>query len=270
MTTTTPASLSQPQQIPVPIKPGIATSEGWLTALTIALGSLPAILRALGVKYDTSPLVQAIGLIISGLSGIHFTAQRTSLKRAHLAANALSMPSHVPAALATAAATIATIALLACGAGTTAGSQIVAGVGSASSTFVQCEGVNLEQDVGATGLSILATVAKDLLAADFTGALDALISTLGGQVVGCAVLAIEDLEQTLEATGSAAVTNAIAPGVLLQRAKQAQAHYGWQRAPKKTAFRSHAAASSNTTDVGTGDMSSARARKRAAGSAVAP
>ena len=263
-TATTPTSSTAPSS-PVP---GWRTSEGWLSAFTIALGGLPSVLKALGVKYDISPLVQAIGLIVSGLSGIHYTAQRTSLKRASLAATPQAAPSHVPAALATAAATIATIALLACGAGTTAGSQIVAGVGSAGSTFVQCEGVNLEADVGATGLSILATVAKDLLAADFTGALDALISTLGGQVVGCAVLAIEDLEQTLEATGSAAVTNAIAPGVLLQRAKQAQAHYGWQRAPKKTAFRAHAAASSNTIDVGTGDLSSARKQRAHAGSAT--
>lgn len=261
--------MATPSQVtaPVSIKPGVATSEGWLTALTILLGSLPAMLKALGVTYDISPLVQAVGLIISGLSGIHFTAQRTSLKKA--VAGAARSSSLVPAALAASAATIATIALLACGAGKTTGTQILDGAGSAASAGLHCEAVNLEQDIGATGLTLLATVAKDLLAADFAGAFDALISTVGGQAVGCAVLAVEDFEQALEAVGSAAATGALAPGSLLQRARAAQAHYGWTKAPAatKSAFRTRTATPSSSVDVGTGDLSSARKKATASGSA---
>jgi hypothetical protein len=278
MATPTPPAPTAPLSVaaPAPLKPGYATSEGWLSALAIALGGLPAFLKALGVTYDISPLVQAVGLIISGLTGMHYTAQRRILKTAHLAAGTAAnsnASSVVTPALAAAAAVVAFVALVACGAGKTTGAAIIDGAGSAAEAGLHCEAVNLEQDVTINGttLSLIKTVGADLLSANWAAAIVDLIKALGGQAVGCAVIAWQDFESTVEGTGSGSATPlALATGistrdqVALSRAQQLIAKYNWHKAPK-TSFRTHSA-STDPADQGARDMSAAR--KAAAGSAA--
>lgn len=263
--------------------PGAKTSEGVFTALSILLGALPAILQALGIKENVSPLVQAVGLILSGLSGIHFTAQRSMLKRAHLAAStALSVPSAparlvpvVPAGLVAAAAATAILAILACGGGTPkALAPVVAGAGSAGAAFISCEGVNLNADITLNGktLTVLSAIGEDLLSANFLGAIADLLATLGEQVVACGVIAAEDFEQSLAGgSGSAITTSALAPNQqeLLEHARAVHAKYRWVKLPKATArYRAPGDTTTGMIDQRAPDAATVR-RQMTAGSGAA-
>jgi len=82
-------SPSDPQPAPPfpaspPVTPGWRTSEAWLTLLAILLGALPS-----SGLIDGSPLlIKLVGMGVALLASLGYTTNRTSLKRAHLAAHA--------------------------------------------------------------------------------------------------------------------------------------------------------------------------------------
>jgi hypothetical protein len=292
MATPAPAPTAAPTAPAAPeLKPGYLTSEGWLSFLTILIGALPTLISQSGLLKNTSPMAtQIVGLIISGLSAIHFTSARKTLKLAHLA-NATAANANRPA---TVAGSLAVTALLVCGfafvpaCGTGAAptlGQLGSDVGSAALAGLDCEGVDLEAaaGIGSDGnLSVLSTVALDLFSGNWVAAIDAAITELGKVTVGCAILALEDIDSALktQAQGSAAIaTGLIAPGAvddILARITQLKNRYGWKRAPytfkrKKTAsaFRAHDAIPMQTAEPVGEDGSTYRKMHRM-GSAVAP
>jgi len=223
----TPAPAPVPAPTPAPamppaLKPGWRTTEGWLSLLVVILGALPTT-----VLTNSPTAIKIAGMIGAFVQAIWYQGNRTSLKRAHVLA-AAQAPANSNRAT-TAAGAIATAALvaLAVACSSTTGQTITQAGGSAGSAFLQCEGVNLEQDVG--NMTLLAKVAQDLISANYVQAIADLITTLGGQAVGCAMLAIEDVTTAGKTSGAAALTPIEA------RALEMIAKYGWRRPPTKPA-----------------------------------
>jgi hypothetical protein len=74
------ASPSSPDA-PQPLTPGWRTSEAWFTFLTMALGAIPSS----GLTADAPLLAKVVGQALAAVAAIHYVAQRSALKRAHLA-----------------------------------------------------------------------------------------------------------------------------------------------------------------------------------------
>lgn len=274
-----PTAPTAPTPAPTPeLKPGYLTSEGWLSFLTILIGALPTLISQSGLLKNTSPMAtQIVGLIISGLSAIHFTSARKTLKLAHLAhaASNSNKPAPLAAPLAVASLLVCLIAFMpACGTGAspTLG-QLGSDVGSAAVAGLDCAGVDLEAAVGIgsnANLSVISTVALDLFSGDWGGAIETAIAELGKVTVGCAILALEDIENALKGQGSAAIaTAALAPNDALTRITTLKNQYGWKRALHK--FKRAAFHTSSSTIIAepVGEDGSTY-RKAHAGSAVAP
>ena len=225
MATPTPAPAPQPMPtIATTPDPGWKTTEGWLSLLVVILGALPTT-----VLTNSPTAIKIAGLIGAFVQAIWYQGNRTNLKRAHVLA-AAQAPANSNRAT-TAASAIATAALVALavsmGCSSTTTQTVKQDVGSAGSAFLQCEGVNLEQDVG--DLSLLATIANDLISANYVQAIADAITALGSQAVGCAMLAIKDVSSAGKTSGAAALTPIEA------RALEMIDKYGWRRAPPKSA-----------------------------------
>jgi hypothetical protein len=74
--------------------PGWKTSEAWLSFLVIVLGALPSS----GLTDNAPELAKIVGLIVSALSAINYTYQRSALKRAYYGTSARSRSPQVAAA----------------------------------------------------------------------------------------------------------------------------------------------------------------------------
>lgn len=72
---------------PVPTKPGYATTEFWLTALTSLIG----ILLASGIVHPGTPFDKAIGFIVTALAGMGYTVSRGMVKAAAAKAVVMTM-----------------------------------------------------------------------------------------------------------------------------------------------------------------------------------
>src|ERR1700674_4444827 len=83
MTEVVAATTSAPPAPPAPLKSGYRTSEAYITLLTMILGAFPSsgLLTA-----DPPSIAKIVGMLIAGLAALNYTAQRTALKRAYLAA----------------------------------------------------------------------------------------------------------------------------------------------------------------------------------------
>ena len=219
MATPTPAPQPAPAPaIPVTPDPGWKTTEGWLSLLVVILGALPTT-----VLTNSPTAIKIAGMIGVFVQAIWYQGNRTSLKRAHVLASAQAPANSNRAATAASAIATAALVALAVACSSTTAQAIKQDVGSAGSAFLQCEGVNLEQDVG--DLSLLATIAKDLVGANYVQAIADAITTLGSQAVGCAMLAIKDVSSAGKTSGAAALTPIEA------RALEMIDKYGWKRAP---------------------------------------
>jgi hypothetical protein len=175
---------------------------------------------------DNAPLLaKIVGMAIAALAAIHYTAQRTALKRAYLAAlgGAPAKISKVPqaAALAATVALVASLSLVhgCSGVGGTGATSPIAGAGSA---FLQCGKQDLTQLVGPQGWSLLATVKDDLSKDNYGQLIASLIGTIGSDAVGCAVVALEGLGKPEIATAPRAATP------LETRARELIAKYDWK------------------------------------------
>lgn len=217
---------------PPPLKPGYATSEGWISLLTVLLGALPSLLAQSKLLANAPPLItQVVGLVVGGVAAIHFTGQRTALKRAHLAMQAPPIASEAFTKLLSGLAAITLIVAVGCAScGARPGATGGASLGSAASKGLACEGVNLDQDV--KNIPLLTKVALDLASANYIGAIADLVATLGAQTVGCAVLAIDDLDSATADTGSGSAAKTAELGSRLLRARELERQYGWQRAAR--------------------------------------
>jgi len=225
------AAPNQPPVDPVPapaplppLTPGWKTSEAWLTAIAMILGILPNT----GLLANAPLALKIVGLASSVLAALGYTANRTSLKRAHLVAHmtaryAAPPSSSLGARAATAAALVGLVvaAAIGCGSSSTGATSPIQAGGDA---FLQCEGTDLSQDVGSG--SLLATVATDIVSADYEKLIADLIAKLGGQVVGCAVIAVDTVAEAGKTSGAAALTPIEA------RARALIQKYGWKVAPK--------------------------------------
>lgn len=221
---------------------GARTSEGILTLLVTLLAAAQYTPIVEGIP----PLYKVISMALAALTVLGYQAQRTSLKRAHLAIAAGAIlpaqtTSKLPGANTATTAIVLGIVLglgasglalggSGCSGATSAAHTVGNAAGSAASSWVQCEGVNLEQDVG--GSSLIATVAVDLASGNYVKLIADLIATLGGQAVGCAVLAIDDLDSTTAGIGSGSAAPALALIPLrLAHARDLEGKYGWRRMP---------------------------------------
>ncbi len=222
-----------PLPVPPPASPvaGWRTSEAWLTFLT----ALPALALNSGLVANAPLLAKIVSLAIAALTVLGYTANRTNLKKAHLAyaTNALVVPANTNAGLLAklpAAATGAAAAVLALlvALGCTQTAKVTAPAVAGGDAFLACEGVNLAQDVtlanGQT-VALLTAVAGDLVTGNYAQAIADLIATLGGQVIGCAVLAVDTVEQAGKSPGSAART------LLEAHARELIFKYGWKAKP---------------------------------------
>lgn len=277
-----PAPIVAPTPV-TPIAPptaGIKTSEGLITLFVQLLAA------ALANPWVTSisPLYKALMVIAAALSALGYSAMRTSLKNTHAvmstAARLGQMPyvanSNVISKRLSAFAMVAILGLgiggYVAGCGATSVSSAEAGLGSAGSGFVDCEKVDLNADVGTTGLTVLATIAQDLIGANWEGAIATATDFFGGQTVACAVIAINDYENAVNTAGSGSAVTATSSGgspseLRRSRAAAAIAKYGWKKAPKqaKTARASSATGRASREAVG---MDGATWRKQHAGSAA--
>ena len=120
MATTAPAQ-PLPITTPVSISPsppaGWRSSEAWLTLIAMLLGALPSS----GLIANSPIAAKLVGMALAALAALGYTANRTSLKRAHLVAFTTSQSGAAPvnsnktSIAATAAAAIALVALVAFG-----------------------------------------------------------------------------------------------------------------------------------------------------------
>jgi hypothetical protein len=107
--------------------------------------------------------------------------------------------------------------------GTPVSSGVSAPVSSGGNAFLQCGQHDLNQLVG--DKTLLATVAIDLLSDNYAQAIEALITKLGGDTVGCAVIAVD--------TVASASKNTIGPRTATPqetRAKALIAQHNWKLA----------------------------------------
>ncbi len=235
-----------PPAIP-PIKPGIKTSEAWFTLILMILGWLPSS----GLLASSPLALQIVGLAFSFLSGSHYIAQRSSLKRTIADANAAIEKHYTYAHFATAFAeslkTPAKVALLVLGLGlgaATLGGQVGCGGSGATlagdikaggSAFLACEKQNLTKYVPGLGV-LIAVVASDLASGDYAGLVASLIDKVGSDAVGCAVVAIDAIAKATTTAAAATPTPSasmpIATAYIVQsRAAELMTRYGWKIPP---------------------------------------
>ena len=258
-TATPPISPTPTPSVIAPLKPGRATSEGALS-LIVTLLTAAAANPWVGTM---PPLYKAISAALAVVTVVFYQAQRTSLKKAHLAAStgyAVPAQGSSVAGIAVKAGAVACVLALIAGAGVSCGgsgelSQIGNAAGSAGLAGLECEGVNLEGIVGVgsdgKNISLLEQIGIDVLSANFTAAIADLVKGFGSITIGCAVLAADDLESGLASLGSASGSGAIATNAMtvsaqgaaqisLERLRTLETAYGWKRAPRKTLQRNAA------------------------------
>jgi hypothetical protein len=183
---------------PIALTPGWKTSEAYVTLLTMLLGAIPSS----GLTANAPLFAKIVGMVIAALAAYNYTAQRTVLKRAHLAAQAATVvqlpSSRVPQIAASSVLVVLIVALgiahsYGCvGTGTGATTPI----GTGGNAFLQCGKQDLTQLVGPKGWTLLATVYDDLAKEDYGKLITDLITTVGSDAVGCAVVAIDSLGKT--------------------------------------------------------------------------
>jgi len=191
----------------------------------IILGASPST----GLMANAPLLEKIVGMAIAGLAAIHYTAQRTALKRAHLAARAAGIPTQLPsgkaAQIAASAAIVAIVLLIGfIGGCTKTGPGATSPIAAGGNAFLQCGKQDLTQLVG--DKSLLATVATDLLGENYAQAVGDLIGKIGNDAVGCAVLAV-DAVAGAEKSGSPTPHALALQG---SRAKELIAKYNWRSA----------------------------------------
>lgn len=188
-----------------PLKPGYLTSEAWFTFVVSAIGLIPSS----GLVANAPIAAQIVGMVIAALQVVNYTANRTSLKQAHLTAG--GAPSSATRSLA-AKTSSAVVAAALIGAGIFGGTQAsctktqTAAVSAGGQAFAGCSSVNLYKLVGTTGLTLLETVARDLVSGDYLAAIAALVTTVGEPEVACAALAIDTVVAAGSTSGAAALT----------------------------------------------------------------
>lgn len=202
--------------------------------------SLASLLLASGVIPTTGQWAQ-ISAILGLLTGsAMYTASRAKLKVAAInggkpAANDNRSVSASVSGIASTAGLFAILALLSVSshAGCGGGSSVGASVASGGKSFLSCEKVDLQQMVD--GKTFLATIAIDLASANYVGAIAEAVAKFGGDAVGCAVVAIEQVFGAGKAAGSAAgsgapLVAALAESPVAARAREMMTKYNW--APK--------------------------------------
>lgn len=232
-----PAPTEQPPASPGPTTTTIAaqppagwrSSEAWLTLLAVILGAIPSS----GLVSGSPLAAKLVGMAIAALSVLGYQAQRTSLKRAHLAAwtsqAAVAAPRTTTAAMGLAGTALAV--LLAWGCSSTP--KTIAAGGDA---FLQCGKADLTQMIG--DKTLLATVVKDLASGDYLNLIEDLIGKVGADAVGCAVIAVDTVAEANAGSGSAS-SAALSPSVI--RARELIAKHKW-KLPPANADRSSAMA----------------------------
>lgn len=199
---TQPEATSPDSSAIPPIKPGYKTSEAWITLILMILGWLPSS----GLLASSPIALQIVGLALSFLSGSHYVAQRSSLKRT--TANASGdverhyTYAHVAAALANGLTKPTKAALLVLVLG--AGAMQATACSSAQNAAAKSTGIScIESDA----IALLPDVAKDIGAPDPAAALGATAVTAGEDLLACAVrmwLAVRDANAASSATPSTA------------------------------------------------------------------
>lgn len=205
--------------------PGYRTSEAWLTLLAMILGAIPSS----GIVDNAPLLAKIVGMAIAALAAIHYTAQRTALKRAHLAALGGGTPTKISKASQAAAVAVVIIVAALGFSGCVGSSNKTSPVATAGSTFLQCGKQDLTQLVGPQGWSLLATVKDDLSKDDYGQLIASLMGTIGNDAVGCAVVALEGLSKAETAKAPRAATPQET------RAKELIAKYDWKIAAAASA-----------------------------------
>jgi len=221
------ASVPDPTLTPIPVPssataptPGYKTSEAWLTFLTLVVGAIPNS----GLVADAPVAAKIVGMAIAALSVLNYTANRTSLKRAHLASDATSTASSSSSKLQAIAGSVAAVGVLvlailysgspasaspskaSSGAGPSAGVMshgLLTGA-LATPTSELCAGRDLNRLVD--GKSLLVTVADDLVATDYEASISALIVKLGDRDVACATLVVAKIASAGMTSGAAALS----------------------------------------------------------------
>ena len=228
-----PVALSPVLPDPTVLRPGYQTTEAWLAFLVALLGAVPTAISSSGlIQNAPSFWVQVVGLVTSAVTAIIYAWQRTKLKTAHLSAvTSIRIATLQAPKISPSAATIAMIAVVAIslvGAHGCGGSLRSTPVASGGSNFLQCGKQDLNQLVG--DKTLLATVAIDLLSENYSQAIDALITKLGGDAVGCAVIAVDTV-----ATASKPVIGPRVATPQETRAKALIAQHNWKLAPPSAA-----------------------------------
>lgn len=192
----------------VPVKPGLTTSEHVLAVIVVLLMTLEGSnLIPVGSGWN-----KAIVMALQALTALGYGVNRTSLKKAAMrTAQAMMLVAVV-------------LMMPACGAQQGSGG---AGSGSGSNSakpgFLACGKADLAQMVG--DKTLLATVAAELLSANYVAAIATLVAKLGADAVGCAVLAIEQVDG---AKATPTPTTADEPANLrAARARELIASYKW-------------------------------------------
>lgn len=219
-----------PSPIPAAPAPGYLTTEAWFTFLT----ALPALALNSGLVANAPLVAKLVSMAIAALSTISYQANRTNLKRSHLAyaAGAAAAPpsstiaSKVPAVTGAAAALLALIVAFgsAHGCSGTTATAIKAG-GEAFLTCGKQDLTQLVQDKDGKTVTLLKAVADDLVAADYGKLIADLLGTVGNDAVGCAVLAVDTVVTAGQTSGAKALTP------IEVRANEMIQKYGWKVAP---------------------------------------
>jgi hypothetical protein len=213
------------------LKPGYKTSEAWITFLTILLGAIPSS----GLTTDAPLLAKIVGMAIAALAALNYTAQRTALKRAYAVRSAATIPSSKTPLVAGSAIVALVVALgVTYGGGCAGSAGTSVGAGSSAATggaFLQCGKQDLTQLVGPKGLTLLAQVYADLSSGDYAQLVADLITIVGNDAVGCAVLALESLDKASgsgSGSGSGVTAAPLALTMQSTRARELIEKYHWQ------------------------------------------
>lgn len=220
---------------PAPIKSGFATSEFWVKVMC----SIAGILLASGVIPTTGQWTQ-ISTILGLLAGsAMYTHGRSKLKVA--AINGGKAPANENVSInnvASTAGVFALVAMLSFGHAGCSGTSVTTTLKNGGISFLQCEKVNLQQIIdGKT--SLIATVVIDLASANYAGAISSTIAKVGGDAVGCAVLAIEQVFGAGKAAAASAGSGAgsgsgptllpaLADSPIAARAREMMTAYNWR------------------------------------------
>lgn len=250
MSDPTPTTISntQPDTTPPaipPIKPGVKTSEAWVTLILMILGWLPSS----GLLASSPIALQIVGLALSFLSGGHYVAQRSSLKRTTALASGDVEKNYTYAQAAAAFAAglnkrfsePAKVALLLFGFGFGVAPFVVAQSGCGATgrnvgqtlttvgqTWLACEKADLGKVVDPNGNTLLGVVAIDLLASNYADLIATLVAKFGNDAIGCAVLAVEAV-----AKAQKPAQNAMPTPLEIRASEMIQMH-GWRPAPAAT------------------------------------